>query len=247
MFYCDSCADEKGWPIGMMRSRGPCEVCGETRVCTSRKSSLLPPPAGADQEALDAIERSLALLGGKPASEALEEARRVAGKLKGSATIDPASLPPAARRALEGDPDLLRTSIRGVGSARRSLLSGGGSAEPGSRHETERGVSLPEEALERVIEGDEGSGAAHVHVPVDAPPPPPRVPSFTRFLSGEGFARWCKRMPLGDDPALNAHCIETRRRWHRYSVAFQRGIDRLLWPFPAFTPAGRPFDWKTDA
>ena len=33
MFYCDECATEKGWPITLTKSLGPCEICRYTRIC----------------------------------------------------------------------------------------------------------------------------------------------------------------------------------------------------------------------
>ena len=49
MFYCDECADKKTWPKGLMRSRGNCEVCGETRECSDAPSKLLPGPSRAER------------------------------------------------------------------------------------------------------------------------------------------------------------------------------------------------------
>lgn len=261
MFYCDECAKKKGWPESMFRSRGPCEVCGETKVCSSRKSSLLPSNARVLEGMNDAAKRlglptnaqvvrgmsdALGRMKGRPASEALIEARRVAGRLEASATIDLDSLPPATRAALQMPADLARLSIAGAGE-RPSPPRSGGSAEIDADAAAETPVSLEEEALGRVIEVDRGAERATVIVPADAPPPPPRVPGFTRVLSAEGFARWCRRMPLGDDPALNAHCVEARRRWHRYSVVLQTALPRLQWDFPSFTPKARPYDWSVDA
>jgi DNA-directed RNA polymerase subunit RPC12/RpoP len=33
MFYCDPCAEEKGWPESFHKTHGTCEVCGKTAVC----------------------------------------------------------------------------------------------------------------------------------------------------------------------------------------------------------------------
>lgn len=47
MFYCDPCGKKKGWPLGgalHARSKGPCEVCGETAMCNSVPSKDLPLP-----------------------------------------------------------------------------------------------------------------------------------------------------------------------------------------------------------
>jgi hypothetical protein len=44
MFYCDPCAKKNEWPSGWPRpqSRGPCEMCGRTAVCTDTPSYALP-------------------------------------------------------------------------------------------------------------------------------------------------------------------------------------------------------------
>lgn len=42
MFYCTPCATEQGWPEGFAKSRGLCEVCGKTAICSDRPSSSLP-------------------------------------------------------------------------------------------------------------------------------------------------------------------------------------------------------------
>ncbi len=44
MFYCQSCADERGWPEGWAKSRGPCELCAKIALCSDRPSSSLPLP-----------------------------------------------------------------------------------------------------------------------------------------------------------------------------------------------------------
>lgn len=44
MFYCDKCADENGYPKTAFKSMGPCECCGNVRVCNDRPSSSLPMP-----------------------------------------------------------------------------------------------------------------------------------------------------------------------------------------------------------
>lgn len=42
MFYCEECAEKEGWPYLSTRSRGPCEICGETKICTDVPSRSLP-------------------------------------------------------------------------------------------------------------------------------------------------------------------------------------------------------------
>ena len=44
MFYCDACAKKNKWPDGFSKSRGGCEVCGNTAVCSDVPSSALPAP-----------------------------------------------------------------------------------------------------------------------------------------------------------------------------------------------------------
>lgn len=242
MFYCDSCAKEKGWPQSMFRSRGRCEVCGTTTVCSSRKSTLLP-EASSNRESLEALGKSVSSLGGRPASEVFVEARRVGDALEASAAVDLDSLPPEMRRAVEAPPDLLRLSIAGRPSPPRS----GGSSEDGDDGTTETPASLAEEALERTISVETVDPSRIVSCCGDAPPTPPRVPGFARLLSAEGFVRWTQRGRAGDDPALNAHCVEARRRWHRYSVVLQKALPRLRWDFPTFAPKARPYDWAVDA
>lgn len=44
MFFCDECRKKKNWPESFLKSKGPCEVCGEVRVCNDVKSSFLPLP-----------------------------------------------------------------------------------------------------------------------------------------------------------------------------------------------------------
>ncbi len=57
MFYCDPCAEPRGWPTGtLMRSHGPCEVCGTAAVCNDVPSGHLPLPPGV--EPLPPVDRS---------------------------------------------------------------------------------------------------------------------------------------------------------------------------------------------
>lgn len=57
MFYCESCAEKKGWPFDwyLAASRGPCEVCKEVSLCADVHHSHLPPatqqPAGEQDKA----------------------------------------------------------------------------------------------------------------------------------------------------------------------------------------------------
>lgn len=45
MFYCDACGVKKGWPTdALMKSMGPCEVCGHFDVCNDIASKFLPVP-----------------------------------------------------------------------------------------------------------------------------------------------------------------------------------------------------------
>lgn len=44
MFYCDTCAEERGWPETMAQSYGRCEVCKYTAVCNDMPSRYLPVP-----------------------------------------------------------------------------------------------------------------------------------------------------------------------------------------------------------
>lgn len=42
MFYCDECVKKKGYPESIMKSLGPCEICGKKAECNDRPSSSLP-------------------------------------------------------------------------------------------------------------------------------------------------------------------------------------------------------------
>jgi hypothetical protein len=45
MFYCDDCGAINGWPTGTLaRSKGKCEVCGDTCTCNDVPSSMMPGP-----------------------------------------------------------------------------------------------------------------------------------------------------------------------------------------------------------
>ncbi len=39
MFFCDDCAEKKGWETSWIKSQGPCEVCHYTAICSDVKSS----------------------------------------------------------------------------------------------------------------------------------------------------------------------------------------------------------------
>lgn len=45
MFYCDFCGKKNGWPEGLAKSYGPCEVCGTRAECSDVQSKNLPKPA----------------------------------------------------------------------------------------------------------------------------------------------------------------------------------------------------------
>jgi hypothetical protein len=42
MFFCNKCAEECGWNESLVKSFGPCEICGESTVCNDVPSRLLP-------------------------------------------------------------------------------------------------------------------------------------------------------------------------------------------------------------
>lgn len=45
MFYCDPCAEPRGWPTDtLMTSYGACEICRKTGVCNDVPSRFLPMP-----------------------------------------------------------------------------------------------------------------------------------------------------------------------------------------------------------
>lgn len=39
MFYCDECAEEKGYRISFIRSVGPCEICKKKAICNDVPSA----------------------------------------------------------------------------------------------------------------------------------------------------------------------------------------------------------------
>lgn len=44
MFYCDECAEKRGWPTNaLIKSLGACELCKRKRVCNDINSKFLPP------------------------------------------------------------------------------------------------------------------------------------------------------------------------------------------------------------
>ena len=50
MFFCDECADKKGWPKSLCKSCGTCEICGETASCSDIPSRALPLPKDLKKE-----------------------------------------------------------------------------------------------------------------------------------------------------------------------------------------------------
>ena len=45
MFYCNACGGERKWPTdALLRSDGPCEICGEVADCNNIASRDLPIP-----------------------------------------------------------------------------------------------------------------------------------------------------------------------------------------------------------
>lgn len=42
MFYCEPCREKRDWPEGIMRSLGPCELCGNKDYCYDVPSKYLP-------------------------------------------------------------------------------------------------------------------------------------------------------------------------------------------------------------
>jgi len=43
MFFCEECRQERHWPESIMRSSGPCEICGKSALCYDIKAGDLPP------------------------------------------------------------------------------------------------------------------------------------------------------------------------------------------------------------
>ena len=41
MFFCNSCAEKKGWDHLIAKSRGSCEICGEHAACNDIPSKYL--------------------------------------------------------------------------------------------------------------------------------------------------------------------------------------------------------------
>jgi len=42
MFYCDECRIKNEWPTSVVKSNGPCEICGFYNTCHDRPSRSLP-------------------------------------------------------------------------------------------------------------------------------------------------------------------------------------------------------------
>jgi len=228
MFYCDDCAKRNDWPETMFRSLGTCEECGARAECSERSTRDL---AGEDRapirkpEEMDRSPEEVVLA-------AMNEGKVPnAGAASGSAR---------SARPAEGRPATFLFGGRGTPP------SAGGGGRAGDDGAQEPGRSRHGKRPEGVIAAFAGVGVPEKIVPLDGPPPAPPQPAFTRILSAEGFSRWVKRSAMNDDPSLNAHCIELRRRWLPFGVAFGRALDRLPWNFPTFAPHARPYDWAAD-
>ena len=61
MFYCEKCSIKKDWPFWdwMFKSRGPCEICGITKICVDVKSSDLPLPKGGKRKVTYGMQKSI--------------------------------------------------------------------------------------------------------------------------------------------------------------------------------------------
>lgn len=67
MFYCDPCREQEGLPPTLnVKSEGPCEICGNTRVCNDVPSRLV-----SDPEGYRAVELALIDRGGQKVLEAI--------------------------------------------------------------------------------------------------------------------------------------------------------------------------------
>jgi hypothetical protein len=65
MFYCSKCRDENGWPDGLLKSFGNCEVCGERAECCEVASSALPvPERPINEKYVDALQKAKETLDG---------------------------------------------------------------------------------------------------------------------------------------------------------------------------------------
>lgn len=53
MFYCDPCAEKRDWPRTLLRSSGPCEVCGGDADCNDCPSKYLPLPRPQDNQPVE--------------------------------------------------------------------------------------------------------------------------------------------------------------------------------------------------
>lgn len=56
MFYCNKCAEERGYPESIGKSRGKCEICGEITDCNDVPSNFLPPLPKPELTVLDVIK-----------------------------------------------------------------------------------------------------------------------------------------------------------------------------------------------
>jgi hypothetical protein len=59
VFFCDPCRIKNNWPEGWSKSRGQCEVCGQTASCYDVASSALPPRVQASDSGLKSIVADL--------------------------------------------------------------------------------------------------------------------------------------------------------------------------------------------
>ena len=69
MFYCNDCAKKYGYPESMVRSYGPCEMCGKTKECNDVPCSALPDTP----EDLRVLERYFKKVDGKWVMKSKEE------------------------------------------------------------------------------------------------------------------------------------------------------------------------------
>lgn len=62
MFYCRPCGDARGWGVGLLKSVGPCEICGARAACSDVPSRDLPIPRAVvkpDYDGLPDLEAAL--------------------------------------------------------------------------------------------------------------------------------------------------------------------------------------------
>ena len=63
MFYCDTCKDQKDWPMSFSKSHGKCEICGNLAVCNDIPSKYLPPSK--DTSIFNELDYAVTLMEGK--------------------------------------------------------------------------------------------------------------------------------------------------------------------------------------